>query len=166
MPFSKVNASSHIVESHQGMLLTQSAVDKFQVSTGQYYSPLVAQVPASIITSEPSTSKKRKIDREGTAEHKCVHPGCELAFKRRGNLNAHMLTHTGERPFQCDSCEKCFSRNHDLTRHRKGHTGARPFVCTRCNRGFARADALRRHTSKDSSCKRSTRTERRKTKAK
>ncbi|KAJ2814408.1 hypothetical protein GGI24_006401 [Coemansia furcata] len=140
----------------------------------------MSTVKTPIVNAEPASKKRGHEDSDQTAkrcksaaktdgkcvEFPCTYPNCDKTFARRGNVNAHMLTHTGERPFQCDACDKCFSRNHDLTRHRKGHIGARPFVCTRCSRGFARADALRRHTSKDSSCKRSTCTERRMTKEK
>ncbi|XP_005099028.1 Krueppel homolog 1 [Aplysia californica] len=56
---------------------------------------------------------------------------CGRAFPREKSLQAHLRTHTGERPYNCDfpGCSKAFCQSGQLKTHQRLHTGERPFVC-------------------------------------
>jgi predicted RNA-binding Zn-ribbon protein involved in translation (DUF1610 family) len=47
---------------------------------------------------------------------------CGKKFKLRGDLNRHVLTHTGERPYSCDHCGYKCAQKGNLTRHIRTHT--------------------------------------------
>ena len=49
--------------------------------------------------------------------HKCPH--CDKAFKTKYNLDDHIRTHTGEKPFECEYCGSRFAQNGSLVGHRK-----------------------------------------------
>lgn len=77
---------------------------------------------------------------------------CSKSFERNEHLARHMLTHTGNRPFQCDLCNKVFTRKEHLVRHRALHLGEtseiieeKPFVCDLCNVAYARREQMVKH---------------------
>ena len=47
-----------------------------------------------------------------------------------------MLTHTKEKPHECEICKKKFSKKSSLNVHIRIHTGDRPFACDVCHRRF------------------------------
>ncbi|KAI4481145.1 hypothetical protein M0804_009771 [Polistes exclamans] len=69
---------------------------------------------------------------------------CNRVFPREKSLQAHLRTHTGERPYQCDfpGCLKAFTQSGQLKTHQRLHTGEKPFVCTvpDCKRRFTHAN--------------------------
>lgn len=58
---------------------------------------------------------------EGENRHQCQQ--CELTFSTSGNLNRHVLTHTGDRPFKCLICSTAFTQKGNLMRHLTLHNG-------------------------------------------
>ncbi|KAL4235692.1 hypothetical protein ACF0H5_004085 [Mactra antiquata] len=57
---------------------------------------------------------------------------CSRVFPREKSLQAHMRTHTGERPYFCDypGCGKSFCQSGQLKTHQRLHTGEKPFACS------------------------------------
>lgn len=60
---------------------------------------------------------------------------CNRVFPREKSLQAHLRTHTGERPYQCDypGCTRAFTQSGQLKTHQRLHTGERPFICAASN---------------------------------
>ena len=56
-----------------------------------------------------------------------------------------MLTHTKERPHECETCKKKFSRKYHLDRHIRIHTGDRPFGCNVCFRRYSDRSSRNKH---------------------
>lgn len=74
---------------------------------------------------------------------KCTY--CNRVFPREKSLQAHLRTHTGERPYICDypRCTRRFAQSGQLKTHQRLHTGEKPFVCgwsPGCPRRFTHAN--------------------------
>lgn len=69
---------------------------------------------------------------------------CNRVFPREKSLQAHLRTHTGERPYTCDypGCTKAFTQSGQLKTHQRLHTGEKPFLCTEpgCETRFTHAN--------------------------
>ncbi|XP_003765497.1 zinc finger and BTB domain-containing protein 8B [Sarcophilus harrisii] len=67
--------------------------------------------------------------------HKC--PFCPYTAKQKGILKRHIRSHTGERPYPCDTCGKRFTRQEHLRSHSLSvHRSNRPIICKGCRRTF------------------------------
>ncbi|CAL4062048.1 unnamed protein product, partial [Meganyctiphanes norvegica] len=69
---------------------------------------------------------------------------CHRVFPREKSLQAHLRTHTGERPYNCDypGCTKAFTQSGQLKTHQRLHTGEKPFICAApgCTSRFTHAN--------------------------
>jgi len=57
------------------------------------------------------------VQQAGGKRFKCLQSGCTMQFDKFNALKQHMLTHTGEKPFECEWCHKTFSLKCNLRRH-------------------------------------------------
>ncbi|XP_019755152.2 zinc finger protein 569 [Dendroctonus ponderosae] len=86
-----------------------------------------------------------KFMHEGAAPTPCPEPGCGKTFFRKEDIHRHLITHSGERPYECEVCKKRFAVKSSLRVHRNIHRKEAPVSCEVCNRAFIRKDCLMRH---------------------
>ncbi|KAJ7668494.1 hypothetical protein DFH06DRAFT_1181869 [Mycena polygramma] len=104
-----------------------------------------------------STSKNLPILVNGTLlshstkkRYQCTHTGCDKAYSKPSRLEEHERSHSGERPFVCETCGKSYLRDTHLHAHARSHLpqSDRPFVCplSSCEKRFWTSQHLRVHT--------------------
>lgn len=92
--------------------------------------------PQQFLDSSPQRVPKKKL---------CVCRFCSKVFSSPANLESHLRTHTGERPYGCTICGKKFSQFWNLKIHKNIHTGERPYQCPLCAERFSDPSNLKKH---------------------
>ncbi|CAH1780047.1 unnamed protein product [Owenia fusiformis] len=79
---------------------------------------------------------------------KCEVEGCEFKCTKKQNLKYHKLTHTKEKPHQCEQCGQSFTLLKNMKRHKLMHSKILRCKCPQCDFGTTRMDKLRDHLQK------------------
>jgi len=104
-----------------------------------------AVVETKIIFRQPTFSD---------GKHRCHM--CDYAGNKKQDLERHLRSHTGERPFACDQCSYRCNQKHRLTGHKKIHLKPPPkkkytdgkYSCTECEYAADFKSILKRHLRK------------------
>lgn len=70
---------------------------------------------------------------------------CGKSFDLKRNLNAHLQTHSDEKPHECQICHKKFKRPHEVKQHQIVHSLDKKFTCDICGKTFRAKTHIARH---------------------
>ncbi|KAJ3569593.1 hypothetical protein NP233_g4941 [Leucocoprinus birnbaumii] len=109
-----------------------------------YLSPV-----ASSSSSSAPVIINGKLQKNTKKRYHCIHKGCDKAYSKPSRLAEHERSHTGERPYKCETCNKSYLRETHLHAHARSHLPetSRPFICDKpgCDKRFWTSQHLRVH---------------------
>ncbi|TFK23684.1 transcription factor iiia [Coprinopsis marcescibilis] len=90
-----------------------------------------------------------KISKYTKKRYQCTHTGCDKAYTKPSRLEEHERTHTGQRPYICETCKKAYLRESHLHAHTRSHLPEehRPLACQieGCGKRFWTSQHLKAH---------------------
>jgi len=96
-------------------------------------SPDIQNTTTKVVNLGGIRNIKRNSFKEGS-RFCCEH--CGRMFAHEASYNAHLKTHTGEKPFQCTQCGRGFADLSNMKRHLSSHTSQKNYTCNHCFKRF------------------------------
>ncbi|KAJ8943832.1 hypothetical protein NQ318_020904 [Aromia moschata] len=96
-------------------------------------------------TCEALQSSQVIEERKSKEGFRCDH--CEIICSSKKLLKKHLLIHTKERTFPCNTCGKLFRHNYEVTAHERSHNKP-TFQCDICSKMFIHRSHLNVHRKK------------------
>ncbi|XP_030279981.1 zinc finger protein 64 [Sparus aurata] len=110
------------------------------------YQTCVMRGVKKILTKAQKTPSKKLKPSLTSKRHTCCFSGCTFKTQYgQKDMERHLKTHTGEKPFECELCHKRFSRRDKLNVHSRSHTGEKPHKCKHCPYAAADSSSLKKH---------------------
>ncbi|KAJ8391323.1 hypothetical protein AAFF_G00091100 [Aldrovandia affinis] len=110
------------------------------------YQACVPRGVKKIQTKVQKTPSKKLKPALTSKRHSCGFSGCSFKTQYgQKDMERHLKTHTGEKPFECEVCHKRFSRRDKLNMHSRSHTGEKPHKCKYCAYAAADSSSLKKH---------------------
>ncbi|PAV67726.1 hypothetical protein WR25_04237 [Diploscapter pachys] len=109
---------------------------------------IIQAVASGSIENSQKEKPKRKYDGSSRKPLVAQCEFCGLFVKHPSRIEAHMRTHSGEKPYKCEICGQKFSLERPLRIHvMKKHTNDRPFKCEEslCKAAFVTNSELNEH---------------------
>ncbi|XP_032537348.1 zinc finger protein 99-like [Chiroxiphia lanceolata] len=100
---------------------------------------------------QPDVQRDRKNDLLAQSQplfYQCAE--CRYNTYHLSNLELHVRTHTGEKPYSCTVCQMKFRTSSHLKRHRVTHFNTERFKCRNCDYSTNQWLALKRHLASHS----------------
>ncbi|XP_033244139.1 transcription factor Ouib-like [Drosophila miranda] len=113
------------------------------------HSPVAAPVPSIEVIAKPPAAmeaERKRRKRQNRVNQNYICDQCGKHFNDKGNLNLHLVRHTGVRKFQCPECSHKVYSQFLLKMHiRVKHRREAPYACKYCDERFVCSNKRYRH---------------------
>jgi len=124
---------TQIINAAPGITATKWADEKNAAANRRTLTTITADTLNTKIVGAPDSNAKFHCDI------------CLKSFVSKRNVQRHMLSHTGEKPWMCEFCFKRFRQKPHLEQHVNIHKGIKNSICSVCNKAFNHRSNLVTH---------------------